>query len=284
MQADILIIDEALAVGDTFFVQKCMRFLRRFMEHGTLLFVSHDMGVVTNLCRSVLWLDSGNLRQFGDTKSVTSAYLKSEHQAGHSAEVKLESLKINRYGSEPAQTFQTEKTALPAEASSKIQFFENLQNSDGWKSGAVEIQSVHMLDREGKPLSLITGGDWVCLSVEVLANQALEGPIIGFFVKDRLGQALFGDNTFAYKDGTLNLRPGEVCEAKFLFKLPMLPSGEYAVTVAIAEGTLSNHIQHHWIQEALVFQVLSGKPRYGLVGIEFQSVSMNKVEPKSNGR
>jgi len=62
VDADILIIDEALAVGDAFFSQKCMRFLRDFQKHGTLLFVSHDAAAVTNLCENAVWLENGKMR------------------------------------------------------------------------------------------------------------------------------------------------------------------------------------------------------------------------------
>jgi lipopolysaccharide transport system ATP-binding protein len=61
VRAEILVIDEALAVGDAFFVQKCMRFLRKFQETGTVLFVSHDTGAVTNLCDRAVWLDHGKV-------------------------------------------------------------------------------------------------------------------------------------------------------------------------------------------------------------------------------
>ena len=65
VHADILVIDEALAVGDAFFTQKCMRFLRAFMKTGTVLFVSHDTGAVQNLCHHAIWLEQGKLRKEG---------------------------------------------------------------------------------------------------------------------------------------------------------------------------------------------------------------------------
>ena len=74
---DILIIDESLAVGDAAFVQKCMRFLRRFTERGTLLFVSHDMASVKALCHRAIWLDRGQLMQDGQAATVGDAYLAS---------------------------------------------------------------------------------------------------------------------------------------------------------------------------------------------------------------
>src|SRR5690606_19710997 len=77
VDADILIIDEALAVGDALFTQKCMRFLRKFRETGTILFVSHDSAAVTNLCQRAIWLREGHVVQQGEAKAVCEAYLAS---------------------------------------------------------------------------------------------------------------------------------------------------------------------------------------------------------------
>src|SRR5690349_312600 len=70
VDADILIVDEALSVGDAYFSQKCMRFLRKFREHGTLLFVSHDSGAVVNLCNRAVWLEQGRMRGMGDARVI----------------------------------------------------------------------------------------------------------------------------------------------------------------------------------------------------------------------
>ena len=76
VDADVLIIDEALSVGDVRFTQKCMRFLREFQKNGTLLFVSHDTGAVTNLCDRAVWLDRGKLMLRGQPDEVVNAYIK----------------------------------------------------------------------------------------------------------------------------------------------------------------------------------------------------------------
>src|SRR5690606_4084636 len=70
VDADVLIIDEALAVGDALFTQKCMRFLRRFCENGTLLFVSHDSAAVTSLCERAIWLEHGTVRAIGPARDI----------------------------------------------------------------------------------------------------------------------------------------------------------------------------------------------------------------------
>jgi lipopolysaccharide transport system ATP-binding protein len=81
VNADILIIDEALAVGDVFFTQKCMRFIRKFREQGSVLFVSHDTGAIVNLCHKVIWLENGQVKAIGDPKSISEDYLASFYES-----------------------------------------------------------------------------------------------------------------------------------------------------------------------------------------------------------
>ena len=80
VDADILVIDEALAVGDAFFVQKCMRFLRGFAQRGTLLLASHDTGAILNLCSSVVWLQKGLMQTQGPPKAVCASYLEAVYE------------------------------------------------------------------------------------------------------------------------------------------------------------------------------------------------------------
>lgn len=76
VDADILIVDEALSVGDAFFTQKCMRFLRQFMEKNTVLFVSHDTGAVNSLCNAAIMLENGRIKKIGTPKEITEQYLE----------------------------------------------------------------------------------------------------------------------------------------------------------------------------------------------------------------
>ena len=89
VDADILVVDEALAVGDAVFTQKCMRFIREFQKHGTLLFVSHDTGAVQNLCKSAIWLSHGQVRMTGTSKEVSETYLQFTLQEVYGEEAKL---------------------------------------------------------------------------------------------------------------------------------------------------------------------------------------------------
>ena len=270
VDADILVIDEALAVGDAVFTQKCMRYLRRFMEQGTVLFVSHDTGSVSNLCQKAAWLDHGVMRMHDIAAEVIKAYAEYCVQEIYGDSVKLDSVR-----SEKSVSAQMIKNKVDQET--KISFYEDIANSDGWKTGAAEIQSVSIMQADGPPATTLAGGERLRLRIEVAVHQTLSSPIVGFFVKDRLGQSLFGENTYTYVQPPCLVEAGGKIVAEFVFALPLLPNGEYSMTIAIADGDPYNHVQHHWLHDAVILHVQSPKLRYGLIGIPFESVSMRKT-------
>lgn len=276
VDADILVIDEALAVGDTFFVQKCMRFLRSFMETGTLLFVSHDTGAVLNLCERAIMLDKGRVACDGTPKLVTEKYLASffESQQGKSTisksdkgldETAEEEFKDMRLDLINSTRFRND-----------IELFSFQQDSSSFGKGGATVISVIMTDEQGIPLTWIVGGEIVSLVVKCRANADLANPIIGFFVKDHLGQTLFGDNTFiTYQSTPLTVSCGQSIEARFEFRMPLLPAGDYSICVAAAEGTQQEHVQHHWVHDALIFKSHSSSVCTGLVGIPMKNIKLS---------
>lgn len=281
VDADILVIDEALAVGDAIFIQKCMRFIRRFQERGALLFVSHDTGSVINLCQRAIWLSEGSIRHSGPAKEVAEAYLQYTLQAVYGETVHLESAQGTGVSPDdlppPLDEADLHRPTGVVEPSTRMTFASNLSEASGWKTGSAEIQSVWLAKLGLQPDSVFLGGERVVLHILAVAHQSLEMPILGFLVRDRLGQDLFGENTFEFTCA----RPtpvvaGDKFLAKFTFRLPMLPNGNYSVMVSVADGTLADHIQHHWLHDALLFTVSSTKNRYGLVGIPFEQVTMER--------
>ena len=94
-------------------------------------------------------------------------------------------------------------------------------------------------------------------------------------MQDRLGQVLFGDNTYlTYRDRPLSVQLGEEVEGQFTFQMPILPVGEYPLAVAVADGTQMEHVQHHWIHDALVIRSHASSTSTGLVGLPMQDISM----------
>lgn len=276
VDADILVIDEALAVGDAIFTQKCMRFIRKFMKCGTVIFVSHDMSSVINLCQKAIWLDEGQMRQTGDSKSVGEAYLKYTLQGVYGDEAKLQEIEKSSQSSEgSAQDVSEQNADVQVNYTAELSIADNLSDANGWKTGVGEITSVEFESFDGDN-EVFKGGEKVRLIIRACAIQRIESPILGFLFRDKLGQELFGENTLPFTDlNPTSIDAGLEFQAEYIFSLPMLPNGEYSITTTLADGDLYNHVQHHWLHDAFIVNVFSSKVRYGLIGINFENVVLN---------
>ncbi len=281
VDADILVIDEALAVGDAVFTQKCMRFIRKFRENGTLLFVSHDMGSVLNLCEQAVWLHAGQIWQLGAAKEVSEAYLHYTLQEVYGHEAQLQAIEQTDAAIAPPCINAVPDDAPPALAyQAQLSVHNNLSEANGWKSGAGEIESVALTVHGMRQnyTDVLQGGETVQMRITAVAHQVMAQPILGFLVRDKLGQDLFGENTLPLTSKEPHLvQAGERFQADFIFKLPMLPNGDYAVMTSLADGDLHNHVQHHWLHNALFLRVVSSQIRYGLVGVEFKKINLCKI-------
>jgi len=156
-----------------------------------------------------------------------------------------------------------------------IEVFRFSAEQLGFGTGDAKINSVHLLDENGIPLSWIVGGENVILDISCIANKEIYRPIIGFQFKDRLGQVIFSDNTFlSYREEHLTIKAGNTFNARFAFRLPILPSGDYSISPAVAEGTQEDHVQHHWIHDALIVRVHASSVCLGLLGIPMRKISL----------
>lgn len=290
VDADILVIDEALSVGDAFFSQKCMRFLRGFMKKGTVLFVSHDTGAVLSLCDTAIWIDRGRKRLEGSARQVSDQYLEAlvEERQGPGTTASSASKPIN---AAPAAGQPAPRVRAPADEDvvdlrwellrqspyrNDIEIFEFDPGAASFGRGHGRIVGVEFTSPEGSTLAYVTGGESVLLTVRAEALQDMSSPIIGFFLRDRLGQTLFGDNTFLSTHAApLQVAAGGVIAARFEFRMPILPMGDYSITVALAEGTQQDHVQHHWIHDALIFRSHSSSVHHGLIGLPMRSVTLD---------
>jgi lipopolysaccharide transport system ATP-binding protein len=203
----------------------------------------------------------------GSAKEVADAYARYCAQAimGDSDRV----VALKSAGEKP--------TEMAVDPTTRIDFFDNIVNSDGWTTGRAEITSVDFLQTDGGESATFAGGERVTLIIRADIGSGIQRPIIGFLVKDRLGQSLFGHNTFDPLRDIEGMGGDGKFEARFQFVMPLLPNGEYSMTVALADGDLEDHVQHHWIHDAVIIKVICPKPRYGLVGIPFDSIVLERV-------
>jgi lipopolysaccharide transport system ATP-binding protein len=277
VNADILVVDEALAVGDAVFIQKCMRFIRNFQKNGTLMFVSHDTASVQNLCKQGIWLKSGVVEQSGLAKNVCESYFQYTLQEIYGEEAKLNAITPPSIDNES----HIEKSATDTRTISAIDYgavaevFDNANEAKGWKTGCAEIISVSIQKLSPGPEARYEGGERVRLTVRAKAHAPLQNPILGFLVRDRLGQDLFGENTIPFTSRVpAPIRAGMIFQGLFEFRLPMLPNGQYAIMASVADGDYYENVQHHWMHDALIINVSSSRIRYGLVGVPFERVEL----------
>lgn len=277
VDADILVVDEALAVGDAFFTQKCMRFLRGFMKEGTVLFVSHDTGAVVNLCNKAVLLNKGQVTKSGTPKQVIEHYLSTLNETDQKVDGVLTD-ETNKSDNQVEEYRDMREAFINSSTlRNDIEVFKFKPDQEGFGSGDAKIVSVRLLDQDGVPLSWVVGGENIVLEIRCLVNKDFLRPIIGFQFKDRLGQVIFSDNTFlVYQHTPLNAKRGTEIIARFEFRLPVLPSGDYSISPAVAGGTQKEHVQHHWVHDAMMVRVHSTSVCLGLIGVPMQKISFKE--------
>lgn len=281
VDADVLIIDEALAVGDAFFTQKCMRFLREFKERGTLLFVSHDDAAVSALCDRALWLDDGIVQAYGEAKGVVHKYLESVISARQDGAMRTTEAEV------PAAPPSRQRPLYDARREwinasnlrNDVQVIPFDPATPGFGELRARMTDVSLTDAAGNPLSWVVGGESVVLEVSMVSDDVIRRPIVGFYLKDRLGQQLFGDNTYLTTIGNERpMQPGQPMRARFEFEMPRLRSGDYFVTIGIADGDKEHHVIQHWIHEALTLRSDCVEWAAGLIGLPMTGIYLEEVK------
>lgn len=278
VNADVLIIDEALAVGDAFFTQKCMRFLRDFIERNTVIFVSHDTNAVCGLCNSAILMEKGHISLAGGPKEFSQKYLEDLYAETQGREQVEAARNAEAKDDAPAAAPKWHEMNVWRDMRQDIFNGSNLRNdleifkfepaSKGFGTGKASISDVRMTNEAGEAYTWIVGGEIIYLRVMVTAHERIERPIVGFLVCNRTGQPLFGDNTcITYAEKPVPLNAGETLDTCFEFPMPILPPGEYYITVAVADGTQQNHVQHEWRHEAITFVSHTTSVSAGLVGV-----------------
>ncbi|MDB9372865.1 ABC transporter ATP-binding protein [Nodularia sphaerocarpa] len=258
---EILIVDEALAVGDVVFQHRCMRRMRDLMDSGvTTLFVSHDSGSIKNLCNSAVMIHDGKLRASGLPNAIIIEYLKlvTDLELGLTQPLEIQT-QIKEQNSETT-TLENPGDIL----STNTTFGKSTRRGSG-KAKIEQIKLLnHLGDHPGE--SPVFGfNEEVTLIVNLKTYEKLNSCIIGFYICDKNGNEIIGSNTFEENIRIDSLDSGEQLEIKFVFKLPLRPNS-YSLTVAGSQSY--EDVTFDWIDNAIVFQVLppdTGKNIYALV-------------------
>lgn len=248
IRPEILIVDEALAVGDAYFVHKCFQKIREFRDAGTtLLIVSHDASAVQALCDRAILLDGGRMILDAPPQQVLDYYNA------------LVAEKEN-------QTIRTEHTG-------------NGQVATESGSGEAVIEAVDLLDAEGKPVEYVDVGQPVILRTRVKVADRIDSLVYGYVLRDRLGQQVFGTNTHHTGQTCSDLAPGDTIEFSARFPMSLGP-GTYSVSIALTSTDTHLVDNYQWRDLALVFTVANlNKPQF--VGMAWLPPSIEVVMPPS---
>lgn len=285
VDADILIVDEALSVGDAFFQQKCIRFLLDFKaQGGTLLFVSHDMGAVNALCESAVLLrreGSQYLHETGTPKDIALVYLRdlysekaasqpeitaAEDDSADGAALKLAKA-VNGVGEHRRRYSVASVPPVRYHASA----FR--QDAESFGLGGATITSVFFRDANGNAVSEFESQDEISLVVRASVKKDMVYPAIGFVFKDSKGQKLMAESTDSYlRDQIIIAESGTEVEAVFKMSFPAMIRGEYPIDVAFAEGPGNDHVQHHLMHDVLIVTALGTNLVHGKFGAPSLSV------------
>ena len=264
VDADILVVDEILAVGDAAFQQKCMRFIHAFRERGTLLLVSHSADTVAALCDRAVWLDIGTLRAAGRAKEVCHDYL-----AALSAD--RENVNAFRIGGSRKPPPPLPSATLPAAQQTFLP--ETLPRRPGMP--LCTVRAVVLEDGLGHPAAIAEGGKDTVLRIGVSAATAISNPIVFFEVRDRLGQVLFCDDTRLRSQlEALSFAADSWNEIAFHFEMPHLAPGEFAVSAGVATTVDAGWMVEDFCFDACFFRVTSSIS-HGLIGAWTQSITLS---------
>ncbi len=249
---EILLVDEALAVGDVYFRQRCMRKVHELRsKQVTILFVSHSMGDVKAIGDRVMWLDAGRAVEIGSPELVVSKYLS------HMIEKDAAYLKLKHAEEHPSGS-------APVVAPEIAETIPNIDHRFG--SGAARVIGIAVLDPTGAPVALVAPESQVTVRISVRACAPLDSPIVGFMVRNHLGIDFSGTNTARESFDLPPMSTGDIFTVDFHVCLPELYPGHFSLSPAIANGTLRGYEMCDWIDNAITVQMAPGEGEvYGYV-------------------
>ena len=244
LDPDILIVDEALSVGDIYYRQRCMRKIHEMRNRGvTIVYVTHDVADVKALGHRTLWLDRGRMAALGDSAEVVQKYL--------TALIAKDARRL-RKGQE-----RTSDTA--ADYSEPAQIVTSISSSARRHGDARgEVLGISVMDDRERPIDAVRTPARLLVRVSVRAREAIRLPIVGLLIRTEEGVDFTGANTASEGVEMPPLEAGQAATVDFHIRLPEVASGRYAFAPAICDGTLLDFAICDLAEDAAALEVLPG--------------------------
>ena len=238
---DVLIVDEALSVGDAFFQHKSFDRIREFRKHGTtLLIVSHDKAAIQSICDHAILLNAGKLAMQGEPEAVMDCYNALLAERGNS----------------------TVRQQVAADG--------RVQTISG--TGEATVVDIALLNDKSERVEVVDVGVPVTLVVKVRVNTLIPRLVLGYMIKDRLGQVVFGTNTHHLQRAEYNLREGDELIYRFSFNANF-GEGSYSVATALVSDDTHLTNNYEWRDMALIFNIVNIS-KYRFAGSSWMSLRL----------
>ena len=265
VEPEILIVDEALSVGDVFFQSKCYRRMEEIREKGTtILMVTHDMGSIIKYCDRVVLLNKGNFVAQGEPGHMVDLYKKILANQMDSLEEELE--ERNDFSGEREQGHQKDKAHGHTEGLMKERLTINANRTE-YGDGRAEIYDLGLFDQRGNLTNLLLKGENFTIKEKIRFNARLESPIFTYTIKDNKGTDLSGTNTMYEGADIRPVGPGDEYEVSFTQKMT-LQGGEYLLSMSCTGFEMGEHVVYHRLYDVANITVISNKNTVGVYDME----------------
>jgi ABC-type polysaccharide/polyol phosphate transport system ATPase subunit len=251
---EILLVDEALSVGDLYFRQRCMRKVHEMRANGiAIVFVSHSIGDVQLIGDRAMWLDRGQVREIGATEEVVNKYMAAMVQKDNAY------LTVHHSGRQIAQDVAPETPAV-------VDSIPNIDHRFG--DGRAQVIGIALINSGGEAVHLLEPQSRIVVRISVRASENIVSPIVGFLMRNHMGLDFAGTNTAREGFECPPMRAGDVYTLDFHLQLPEFYPSSFSFSPAIADGTLDSNSVCDWIDNAIVLQMSPAEGQvYGYVRV-----------------
>ena len=259
IEPEILIVDEALSVGDVFFQNKCYKkFEELRAKNITVIFVSHDIGIVKQLCSRVLWIEKGVQQMVGDSTEVCNEYSNC-----------ILAKRAKEYKADEADDQSADVCAVGNEVFDLDSLPEISYTNESILNDDVKILSCYLADQNGKRVSSCLAGEKYTLSIFFSSRIEISNCVVGFVIETVKGLWVINCNSLntGMKKG-VRIKGGSMNRADFEFEMPKIVNGDYVIGVAVSEGSLMDFKVLTWLYNVLYLQITNVPGNDGILKLE----------------
>lgn len=263
VEPEILIVDEALSVGDVFFQSKCYRRMEEIRKKGTtILMVTHDMGSIIKYCNKVVLLDKGNFIAEGEPGRMVDLYKKI--LANQMDSLQEELLETSGESGRPAESGKKERTEQAGLMKDKLTINANRTE---YGDGRAKIYDLGLFDERGNLTNLLLKGEMFTIKEKIRFYTQLQSPIFTYTIKDKKGSDLSGTNTMFEGTEIKPVKEGDEYEVSFTQKMT-LQGGEYLLSMSCTGFENGEHVVYHRLYDIANITVISNKNTVGVYDME----------------